>query len=187
MLLALILFINKMLPDFPCYLIYMSLAVGRMSAGQLIEVSGEMARHYDHYQVTGVSLYAESRFITKLEGRFLHMLESSEENLPAVYAMCLKNTWEHSLIKVSCGSCTDRLYSNWTLTSLCTPALDRHVSDMTSGLNGKPVISWREAPVDRRLMILNQFCQLNGWAGEAHPQMRTYDSCQELIEPLFWP
>jgi hypothetical protein len=173
---------TKMFQASPHYVIYVSLAVGRMNAEQLNEVSGEVARRYEQNQVTGASLYAESRFITKLEGRFLHMLEASEEDLQAVYEMCLKNTWEHGLIKVARGSCTHRLYSTWSLTSLCPLALHTHVCDNESCLNSSQVMSWHQGSSDHRLMMLNHFCQLNGWAGEAHPQMTMPDFGQELIE-----
>ncbi|HTK17967.1 MAG TPA: BLUF domain-containing protein, partial [Mucilaginibacter sp.] len=57
------------------YLIYISTATKLMPDEELYFLLEQSRRDNEQYDITGMLLYMQSRFLNKLEGRFMQLLE----------------------------------------------------------------------------------------------------------------
>ena len=97
------------------YLIFTSLAVQRLSAQQLAHLCSVLKLNIESLNLTGISLYMESRLINKVEGRFMHVLEGDESDLLSFYNHMSRDRWHRSHVLLSLQPCDEKSFSGWSM------------------------------------------------------------------------
>ncbi len=97
------------------YLIYTSQAKKLMGDSELLDLLSQSRRNNSRYQLTGMLLYMEGRFISKTEGRFIQILEGDEHNVQFIYDRICKDDRNHGMLMLECGTCTERAFPGWTM------------------------------------------------------------------------
>lgn len=97
------------------YLIYTSQAVKLMQSDDLISLLNQSRRNNAVLGLTGMLLYMESRLLTKLEGRFIQVLEGYEPEVRLIYERILSDTRNRGILLLSCGHCDERYFPDWSM------------------------------------------------------------------------
>jgi len=97
------------------YLIYTSQAKKLMRDSELLDLLSQSRLNNSRYQLTGMLLYMEGRFISKTEGRFIQLLEGDERNVRYIYDRICKDDRNHGIMMLDSGTCTERAFPGWTM------------------------------------------------------------------------
>lgn len=97
------------------YLVYTSLSAKLMDKSALLALLEQSRRNNAHFNLTGMLLYMEGRFINKKVGRFVQILEGAEENVMLVYERILADERNHSVITISTGNYKTRCFADWSM------------------------------------------------------------------------
>ncbi|MFC6101638.1 BLUF domain-containing protein [Olivibacter domesticus] len=96
-------------------LVYMSQAVSLLSIDQLQEIDQKSNFYNPVHGITGLLLYAEGQFLSKLQGRFLGILEGSFDEIEKLTRIIQKDERHMNLIVLYLGQRESRDCPNWRL------------------------------------------------------------------------
>ncbi|MDX3916103.1 MULTISPECIES: BLUF domain-containing protein [Olivibacter] len=96
-------------------LIYTSQATSLLSVDQLREIDQKATFYNPIHDITGILLYAEGLFSSKLQGRFLGVLEGSFEALEKLARIIQKDGRHFNLVVLYMGLREHRDYMRWRL------------------------------------------------------------------------
>jgi hypothetical protein len=96
-------------------LVYTSQAVSLLSIDQLQEIDQKSTFCNPVHSITGLLLYAEGQFLSKLQGRFLGVLEGSFDSIEKLTRIIQKDERHISLIVLYMGQRENRDCYDWRL------------------------------------------------------------------------
>jgi hypothetical protein len=97
------------------YLIYISIATELMSEDNLIKLLDQSRQNNAEIAVTGILLYMEGRYLDKLEGRFMQLLEGAEDDVRMLYERILVDGRNHSVLVLKTGHYDTRSFPDWSM------------------------------------------------------------------------
>jgi len=75
-------------------------------------------------------LYMQSRFLNKLEGRFMQLLEGRERDVRKIYDRILQDERHHHVMLLTDGYEKKRSFEDW---SMGFKTIDEHLANQVSG------------------------------------------------------
>jgi hypothetical protein len=112
------------------YLIYTSKADKLMPADDLIFLLEQSSRNNLAFDITGMLLYMETRFITKLEGRFIQVLEGTEGAVQQIYSRIIADKRHNGVLLLNSGFIAKRRFPDW---SMAFSSIDEKAINMIPG------------------------------------------------------
>jgi hypothetical protein len=97
------------------YLIYISKATELMAQHQLMCILEQSRRNNTANDITGMLIYMESRFINKLEGRFMQLLEGDESDVRMIYDRILVDERNDQILLLNTGYYESRSFPGWSM------------------------------------------------------------------------
>lgn len=97
------------------YLIYTSRANRLMAADELMQLLEQSRRNNAARDITGMLLYMEVRFLDRLEGRFMQLLEGSEAQVRATYGQIIADDRHHGILLLVNGELPERQFPGWSM------------------------------------------------------------------------
>ena len=97
------------------YLIYISKAAKLMEDDDLEYLLAESRAWNEDHHITGMLLYVQGRFLDKVEGRFMQLLEGDKEEVLYIYNKIASDSRHYRLIVLSQDEKEDRHFKTWTM------------------------------------------------------------------------
>jgi hypothetical protein len=97
------------------YLIYISKAESLMPNDDLIFLLNQSKTWNQGHALTGMLLYLEGKFLSKVEGRFIQVLEGAERDVKEIFEKIKQDPRHHSLIVLKQSSTNNRSFGTWTM------------------------------------------------------------------------
>jgi hypothetical protein len=95
--------------------VYISKVVNLMHDGDLIGLLQQSRSYNETHGITGMLLYIEGRFFTKSEGRFMQVLEGTEDEVKLVFDKIKADGRHHQVIMLKKETITARHFNAWTM------------------------------------------------------------------------
>lgn len=86
-----------------------------MTDQDLEDILQTSKRYNDEHQITGMLLYLEGYFLTMKEGRFMQVLEGSEEEVNLLFDEIKKDPRHQSIIVLQATDLKERNFKDWTM------------------------------------------------------------------------
>jgi hypothetical protein len=112
------------------YLIYISTAAKLMPEKELHSLLEQSRRNNKRYDLTGMLLYMQARFIAQLDGRFIQVLEGRERDVRKMYDRIRQDERHHHVMLLASGYEKKRSFGDW---SMGFEAIDDYAANNTSG------------------------------------------------------
>ncbi|HTK18348.1 MAG TPA: BLUF domain-containing protein, partial [Mucilaginibacter sp.] len=116
-------------------------------------------RDNEQYDITGMLLYMQSRFLNKLEGRFMQLLEVREKDVRNIYDRIRQDERHHHVMLLTEGYEQKRSFAEW---SMGFKAIDEHAANDVSGyFQPEGDFLQRAINTPSHLNFLRSFYQIN--------------------------
>ncbi|MBS1522430.1 MAG: BLUF domain-containing protein [Bacteroidetes bacterium] len=112
------------------YLIYISTAHELMPEEKLHFLLEQSRRNNEQYGITGMLLYMQTRFLAKMDGRFMQLLEGREKDVREIYDRIRQDERHHHVMLLTDGYEKKRSFTDW---SMGFKIVDEHASNDVSG------------------------------------------------------
>jgi hypothetical protein len=116
-------------------------------------------RNNEQYGITGMLLYMQSRFLAKLDGRFMQLLEGREKDVREIYNRILQDERHHHVMLLTDGYEQRRSFADW---SMGFKTIDESAANEVSGyFQLEEDFLKRAANAPAHLNFLRSFYQIN--------------------------
>jgi len=112
------------------YLIYISTATKLMPEEELHILLDQSRRTNAQFGITGMLLYMQTRFLAKMDGSFVQLLEGRERNVREIYDRIQRDERHHHVMLLASGYEKKRSFEDW---SMGFKAIDEHAANDVSG------------------------------------------------------
>jgi hypothetical protein len=96
-------------------LIYISKATKLMTENELLYLLNQSTAWNKDHGLTGMLIYIEGRFIDRVEGRFMQVLEGTEYEVDRIFKNISKDARHHQLIVLKRGELESRNFDSWLM------------------------------------------------------------------------
>jgi hypothetical protein len=86
-----------------------------MPSDDLLFLLNQSKNWNEGHGLTGMLLYLEGKFLSKVEGRFMQVLEGTERDVKEIFAKIKQDSRHHSLIILKQASTKERNFGTWSM------------------------------------------------------------------------
>jgi hypothetical protein len=86
-----------------------------MPSDDLLFLLNQSKSWNEGHGLTGMLLYLEGKFLSKVEGRFMQVLEGTERDVKEIFAKIKQDSRHHSLIILKQASTKERNFGTWSM------------------------------------------------------------------------
>jgi hypothetical protein len=97
------------------YLVYISLSTKLMEQDDLFEILEQSRSNNERHGITGMLIYMEGRFLTRVQGRFMQVLEGKEEDIDLIFGRIMNDRRHTGVIVVSRQPLGKRHFEGWSM------------------------------------------------------------------------
>lgn len=103
-----------------------------MSSTALLDLLEESQAENEKLAITGMLIYMETRFLDRLEGRFMQLIEGEKTKITHLYEKIKRDPRHHQLILLCSGEQKTPNFPHWSMSFLSHPLDQRgyHQPDM---------------------------------------------------------
>jgi hypothetical protein len=86
-----------------------------MPSDDLLFLLNQSKNWNEGHGLTGMLLYLEGKFLSKVEGRFMQVLEGTERDVKEIFAKIKQDSRHHSLVILKQASTKERNFGTWSM------------------------------------------------------------------------